>query len=112
MAGEAHMRICQGLLCDNAADLYWHGPWCGRCADQRYGRVPMFVGQLEMSRRHLSGGSGGTARVPSSVLGTRPRRPEAEGISRPLIPAPVATSYDVEPDWLDAEFVALLEADV
>jgi hypothetical protein len=109
MAGEAHMRICQGLLCDNAADLYWHGPWCGRCADQRYGRVPMFVGQLEMSRRP-PGGDGGMIGVLSSER-PRPRRLGAEGFPSP-VPPPVATSYDVEPDWLDAEFVALLEADV
>jgi hypothetical protein len=101
------VRICQGLLCDNAADLYWHGPWCAKCADRLFGRVPMFMGQLEMSRRHRSGGNGG-ARGPSSE-GPRPRRLGVDGF--PSSP-PAATSFDTEPDWLDAEFVALLEADV
>jgi hypothetical protein len=101
------VRLCGHIGCEATATVWWKGPLCGYHADQRYGRVPMYVGQLEMSRRHRSGGNGG-ARGPSSE-GPRPRRLGVDGF--PSSP-PAATSFDTEPDWLDAEFVALLEADV
>jgi hypothetical protein len=103
------VRLCGHIGCEATATVWWKGPLCGYHADQRYGRVPMFVGQLEMSRRP-PGGDGGMIGVLSSER-PRPRRLGAEGFPSP-VPPPVATSYDVEPDWLDAEFVALLEADV
>ena len=32
------MRLCDGLLCDEAANIWFRGAWCGKCALKRFGK--------------------------------------------------------------------------
>ena len=93
MLEEGVVRMCQGRLCDNAADLWWHGPWCAKCALKLFGRVPFEMAKLaihEASRPVTGAAPGTTFRVV-------PVKPGAEAVASP--PAPL----------FDDDLVALLE---
>lgn len=32
------MRICDGLLCEETATIWFRGAWCGKCALKRFGK--------------------------------------------------------------------------
>jgi hypothetical protein len=51
------MRLCRGYaVCKNAATVWHHGPYCGRCAERAFGRVPIEMAKLvlETARREVA----------------------------------------------------------
>jgi hypothetical protein len=90
------MRLCQRRLCDNAADVWWHGAWCASCADKEFGRVPMFIAALEMRDVPRALDPGGAGRP------ERPLEPGAAVMVRPSssAAAPALPSFEELEDIL------------
>ena len=61
------MRLCHGLLCDEAADVWMRGkPWCTACAIKRFGIVAPSISGAAPG----GGGEPGTSRPPAAAVPT------------------------------------------
>ena len=81
---------CDYPGCDERADLWWKGPWCGYHADAQYGRVPMWVAANERN----GGGQGLTLSSDPPAV--------------PVTEAELAEIVGIEGfGWLDAEYALL-----
>ena len=94
------MRLCHGLLCDEAADVWMRGkPWCTACAIKRFGIVaPSVIGAAPRG--------GGTARRLSPVPTSPPQ---------PLYDDPLVALLE-EQGWdlldIELELVSRLEGEL
>lgn len=77
------MRLCNHPGCEEAATAWWKGAWCGFHIDDQYGRVPMWVGQMEA--RPVPVGNGG-AQGRRATPGTE--APPSTGVA----PAPISVT--------------------
>lgn len=100
------MRLCSHLTCDAAADVWYHGAWCGFHASRQFGAV---IGTLSNL------GTSADRQAEAAALPTRPLRTqvEADPSSEAASPAPL-TDYDLERllatngwDLLDAELACI-----
>ena len=69
------MRLCQGLLCEEAATIWFRGPWCAAHALKRFGKRDIILA-ARFSELHRS--------LEASRVDPSPPLVREEGIDRPL----------------------------
>ena len=113
------MRLCQGLLCDEAAVIWFRGPWCAACALKRFGRRDIILAarfsELHEASRLMDRGEQSTLDREDAGVGFIPltrQGPPSEG-TRPWEGASAAGSLVAAepPPISDQELDDLLETE-